>query len=129
MEHTAPYLEDGETITAVIATASGPLPPLFPLVPVAGVVAMFTRWYRVFGVVVTNRRFILMRKRKVGGGRLLGRVDIAAPLHQVEVVRWTARPSYGTLTVRVGGRHVRLHVSGTYTIDIPAVLAALPTTP
>ena len=125
VEYVAPSLQEGETVTAVLAAAGGPLPPFIPLVPVFGVAAMLTRWFRVYGLVVTNRRFFLVRRRKIGSGRL-GSLDVVAPLASTEVVRWQARPSYGTLNLRAEQREFRLHVSGMSAMDVPNLLAALP---
>ena len=123
--YVAPNLAPGETVQAVLSVASGPLPPFTPLVPVFGVLAMCTRWLRAYGIVVTDQRFLLVRKHKTGAGRP-EQIEVATPLTSVEVVRWHTRRGYGTLDLRVAGQTRRLHVSGLFAADVPTLLAALP---
>jgi len=85
---------------------------------------MLTRWLRAFAVVVTDRRLILVRRRKVRPGRPRS-LDLAAKLDRVSVVSWRARPSYGTLVLDADGHRLRLHVVGTFSMDVPPVIDAL----
>jgi hypothetical protein len=119
----APDLQDGETIVAILGSACGPMSPFTPMIPVWGAIAVCTRRFRTYGLVVTDRRLLLVRKWQVGSRPRC--VDIAAPLAATEVIEWKIRQSYGTLTLRVDGREVRLHVSGAFLMDVPSVLVAL----
>lgn len=93
------------------------------MIPVVGAIAVCTRRFRTYGLVVTDRRLLLVRKWQVGSRPRC--VDIAAPLAVTKVADWKARQSYGTLKLRVDGREVRLHVTGAFLMDVPAVLSAL----
>lgn len=123
-DFVSPHLEAGEVINVVLASATGPLPPLIPIVPIFGVAAMCTRWFRAYALVVTEGRVLLVRRAKIRPGRPQS-VDLALPIERVKVLDWTERPSYGTLVLDADGQQIRLHVVGTFSVDVPAILQAL----
>ena len=116
----APHLSEGEYVRTGIAFASGPLPPIFPLVPVIGALAIMTPWYRCYGLVITSERVFLVRRSILRPGRPK-RVELTVPLHGVVVARWTR----GKVRFDVNGRRWRLYVPRQFADDIPAVLDAL----
>jgi hypothetical protein len=118
------HLEGDERILAVLPNAIGPLPPWTPVIPIVGVLAMFTRWFRVYAVVTTNQRLLLIRRRKIRPGRPQ-RVDLAVPCDQARAVSWRSSRRYGTLVIDADGRSIRLHVVATFVADVPAVVETL----
>jgi hypothetical protein len=123
-DFVTPHLEAGEGIKVVLANANGPLPPLTPIVPIFGVAAMCTRWFRAYALVVTDGRVLLVRRGKIRPGRPQS-IDLALPIERVKVLDWTERPSYGTLALDADGQQLRLHTVGTFSVDVPAILEAL----
>jgi hypothetical protein len=124
VDFVRPHLEAGESVKVVLACANGPLPPLTPIVPIFGVAAMCTRWFRTYALVITDRRALLVRRGKVRPGRPQ-LVDLAVPIERVKVLGWTERPSYGTLVLEADGQQLRLHTVGTFAVDVPAIIQAL----
>ena len=123
-EFVEPRFAEGEAAVALIAIASGPLPPFFPIVPVVGVLAMFTRWYRGYGLVVTTRRVLLVRRRKLGRARPRS-IDLDVALDRVAVLKAKVGSSYATLVLGVDGRRIRLHPLRGSWDEIGAVQKAL----
>ncbi len=104
-----PLLDSDEGIVAVVAAACGPLPPFTPLIPLFGVIAMFTRWLGVFALVATNQRLLLVRRAKVWPG-LPQNIDLAEPWESVAVSSGRDGSRYGKLRIEIGGEARRLCV-------------------
>ena len=117
VDFMSPHLEPGESVEAIVALASGPLPPYFPIIPVVGVIALFTPRYRAYGVVATNRRVLLVRRRKLGPPTPFT-VDRAETLGRVRVVEWSMRSGYGKLVLAFGDPRIRLNVLSKFVTDV-----------
>ena len=114
-------LEDGESIVALLSIAFGPLPPWTPLVPVFGILAIFTRLLRAHAVVVTDRRVLLIRRGKTRPGRPQ-RVDVSVHRDEVRVLEWRAGTPYSTLVIEAAGRRFRLTTHGPFAPEARTVV-------
>lgn len=123
-EHVRDLLQDGETIRATIAMVSGPLHPMFPLIPVVGIIATLSKRNRPKGLLVTDRRLLVVRKGKGGYGGY-GKVEFDAPLSEIADVEVARQRSSARVTLKAKGQRVRWYVVGSHQMDLPAALSAL----
>lgn len=122
LAHVAPQIEGGEQVVANLPHGqTGPTPWL------ALLTYLFFFFIKIYGVVVTDRR-VLMVRRTLMLNRIKG-VESALPRDQVRVVEWKPGALWSVLKLEIAGVPMRLNVHRMHRNDAEGLVAALGSAP